>query len=50
VLKRGYSITTFNGKTVNDANLPQPGAKVTIETYDTTIESTVNHVTSHEKN
>jgi exodeoxyribonuclease VII large subunit len=50
VLKRGYSITTFNGKTVNDANLPQPGEKVTIETYDTTIESTVNQVTSHEKN
>jgi exodeoxyribonuclease VII large subunit len=50
VLKRGYSITTFNGKTVNDTNTPQPGEKVTIETYDTTIESTVNHVTSHEKN
>lgn len=50
VLKRGYSITTLNGKTVNDTNLPELGEKITIETYDTTIESTVNHVTTHEKN
>ena len=50
VLKRGYSIATFNGKTIGSENLPKIGDRVAIETYDTTIESTVNQINTNEKN
>jgi exodeoxyribonuclease VII large subunit len=41
VLKRGFSITTYNGKLVNTDNSPGVNEKVEIETYQNKIEATV---------
>ena len=41
VLKRGYSITTFNGKTISEHNQPKAGSTIQTKTANFNIESTV---------
>ncbi len=45
VLKRGYSITTINGKTINASNEPKSGERVTTRTAIFTLESEVTSIT-----
>ena len=33
VLKRGFSITRLNGRTIGEGNIPEPGQDISIETY-----------------
>jgi exonuclease VII large subunit len=33
VLKRGFSITRLNGRTIGDHNAPEPGQDISIETF-----------------
>ena len=49
VLKRGFSITTLNGKTIGDTNQPISGDKITTRTATFTIESDVTSITKIEK-
>ena len=44
VLKRGYSITTLNGKLVSSTNPVSKGDKIEINTFDSVIESEVINV------
>jgi len=44
VLKRGYSITTLNGKTIGPNNRPAVGEKVTTRTATFTVESEISQV------
>jgi exodeoxyribonuclease VII large subunit len=48
VLKRGYSITTLAGKTINDKNQPSTGEKVITRTATFTLESEVTNITNLE--
>lgn len=41
VLNRGYSITTYNGKTISDDNQPKIGSTIQTKTANFNIESTV---------
>ena len=41
VLNRGYSITTFNGKTLSEKNVVEPGDKITTRTANFTLQSEV---------
>lgn len=50
VLQRGYAIATYNGKTVDQHNAPEPGSQIYIETYDALLETTLTKITSHEEN
>lgn len=47
VLKRGYSITKVNGKTVNKQMKLEEGAIIQTTTFDLEIESTINKITEH---
>ena len=41
VLKRGFSLTMFNGKTINELNLPMVGDEITTITAQNILKSTV---------
>jgi exodeoxyribonuclease VII large subunit len=49
VLKRGYSITTVNGKTVHGEMAIQAGDFIQTKTYDLEIESIVQKISKHEE-
>lgn len=49
VLKRGYSITTVNGKTVHGEMAIQEGDFIQTKTYDLEIESIVQKISKHEE-
>lgn len=44
VLKRGYSITTLDGKTIDESNQPISGKKITTRTVNYSIESTIDSI------
>lgn len=44
VLRRGYAIARFNGRTINEANQPTSGDHIVIETEKSSINSTVQSV------
>lgn len=46
VLKRGYSITTINGKTLNGKMDLMEGMQIQTTTFDLAIESTINKITA----
>lgn len=48
VLKRGYSITTINGKTVSRENAPKKGQKMNVRTADFDIEVETSNIASNE--
>lgn len=47
VLKRGYSITTIDGKTVNKQMKLKEGSIIQTTTFDLEIESTIKKITEH---
>ena len=49
VLKRGYSITTVNGKTVHGEMAIQEGDYIQTKTYDLEIESIIQKISKHEE-
>lgn len=48
VLKRGYSITTINGKTVSKKNPPEKGQKMNVRTADFDIEVETSNIANNE--
>ncbi|HLU86337.1 MAG TPA: exodeoxyribonuclease VII large subunit [Taishania sp.] len=50
VLKRGYSITRFNGKTISQTNLPQEDLEIEIETFDYRIDSKITRINKKDGN
>lgn len=48
VLKRGFSITTLNGKTLGESNRPNSGEKITTRTATFTLESEVSSISKTE--
>ncbi|HNS42604.1 MAG TPA: exodeoxyribonuclease VII large subunit [Taishania sp.] len=49
VLKRGYSIARYNGKTIQANNTPQTGEQLEIETFNYTISATTTVVNETKK-
>ncbi len=50
VLKRGYSITILDGKTIDESNQPISGKKITTRTVNYSIESTIDSIEKLKKN
>lgn len=48
VLKRGYSITTIDGKTISKKNPPQKGKKMNVQTADFEIEVETSNIVTNE--